>query len=179
MHRESSPISVSSTHVLPDTTEAQYIPLGGDGFAAPHFCWAVGPIFLAGDASGGNAEISVTMDDRYCSLITYMNHGLAGPTNTEILQVVQSADGSNRIPLIGFTGNLIARNSVLGSTNSLLDYIPPPTILPGGDQVAVSRTIFVNDAAMTFQVSMNIFCFDIRARELTPMAGLLWSKGST
>lgn len=65
-------MSVAVTVSLPsadNTGILTYVPLGGDGYAAPQSLYEVG-ITLANDASGGTSIITLQTDPQYMSIIT-------------------------------------------------------------------------------------------------------------
>ncbi len=69
-------MAVASTVQLPaqpTTGLTETIPLGGNGFSAPHSIVAV-ELELANDASGGLSSLVINMDPRYTSLVSYITH---------------------------------------------------------------------------------------------------------
>ncbi len=181
MHLEGRLIAVVETLVLPAqpaTGSVNYIPLGGDGFSAPNGAYAVNNFSLTGDATGGLLTFNVTMDNRYCSLVSYAT-GLIGqvtPTDAEFRTILRSLTG-NAVPEIvhaGIREALVAAFVV--EVNEL--WSVPPVILPGGPDVGQLSWNWVNADGDSFSLDALIYVFNIRVREMTPMGPLLWAKGA-
>lgn len=131
---------------------------------------------VSGAVGGGAASIQITMDNRFCSLISYAaiqiaqgtaaDAGLRWLINGDTIASIVDTPTANSVPS-GVTsfevGNL---------------FQPPPVILPGSENTAL--TVFAaNVDGDEYFLDAFIFLFDIRARELTPMGPLLWARGST
>lgn len=172
-------MSVSGTVALPDQPTAltsgsvEYVPLGGDGFTSPKFAYNLLSGALAMDASGGTATITVTMDPRVCSLVSYATGQIMQATaaDTEFLFSV-----SNRVPLQVLQGD--TTSTVLSTSEIGVTWRPQPVVLPGGGAVRPQLFFRVpNTDGDTVRLHAMIFCYNIRVRELTPMGPLLWARG--
>lgn len=179
---EGCPTSVTENWTLPEQPTigtVTRVPLGGDGFSAPSHAYSIFDASIVGDASGGNMRLSCTMDNRSCSLVSYM----CGQD-----EQVASANASVRMLVTG--GNVPEQSdqAVVTAISALADvrtiartFSPVPIVLPGGSFNINPRIIFrmVNVLDDEYFLNAWIFCFDIRVRELTPMGPLLWARGST
>lgn len=177
-------MAVSETLALPNqpaTGAMTFVPLGGDGFTAPAAAYAVTDMELAGDASGGAMSIFVTMDDRFCSLVSFVtvNIAQASSADADLRIAVASGSGTSQIPLAIHQNLQTATALVVNTKNVGFTWNPPPVMLPGAGQAG--RIIFQakNVDANDFFLSSLIYLFDIRVRELTPMGPLLWARGAT
>lgn len=174
-----SPITIISTVTLPaqpPVGSTTYIPLGGDGYSAPHAAYAVKGFSLAHDASGGNAHIGVTMDNRFCSLVSYC---------TGAIKQITSADAGMSFELLGPTIATVALVGPVAAVISLVDtqevrktWEVPPLVLPGGSEVGTLSLQVENVLNDSSLIDVLIYLFNIRVRELTPMGPILWARGS-
>ncbi len=181
---EGDPISVNESIILPAQPAGgvvNYVPLGGDGFTSPFAAYTVNNMNDTGDATGGSAVLKVTMDPRFCALIQYVtwNIGQATPAAAEFrLRIVSSL---NAVPLLVSQGTAANISLNVSSGNEVGEtWTPTPIILPGSGGVApFLEARFANVDTDVYKLFMNIFLFNIRVRELTPMGPLLWARGST
>jgi len=168
-------VSVTSSFTLPAqpaTGAAIQVPLGGDGFAAPHSAVVLRNVNLAHDASGGSAIMETILDDRYVSLVSYM--AMFIDQATELAEVV-------RAEIVGATSPILRENIALVPNATLSDtagvWYPPPWVLPGTSNRCILRYTAVNvDGDTSFQNAL-IYQFDIRVRELTNVGFLNWARG--
>lgn len=169
-------MSVSSVFTLPAqpvTGEVVRVPLGGDGFSAPLASYTVRDHNVTGDASGTFAQLRVTMDLLYTSLVAFASGSIA--QGTEL-----NADFK-----FGIFGPVTSEVTVLGTQqviDPLIDprncatlWSPPPRLYPGGGEVTTLSMRWLNVLADEYFLNTTIYLFDIRARELTPMGPLLWA----
>lgn len=165
-------MTVTSTQVLPAAPAAgklKYTPLGGNGFSAPHAAWEV-HLELAGDASGGQMKLVVEMDDRYCSLLSWVNIQATQTTPADVEGLLNIGEMAQRFDLLSVD---------VGSGSNIAElYKPPPLILPGGSlQILQFRTDNVDNT--TFNLKTYCLLFNIAVREKFPLGPLLWATGST
>lgn len=172
--------SVTETLTLPAqpaTGSVFRIPLGGDGFTAPIAAYSIKGFNLVGDAGGNNVEQIVIMDDRFCSLISWVT--LRNVQATELdADVILKVSGS-QTPAQMFHELVVASAVAISTTTIVKTFIPTPFVLPGGPAVGNFSTRVLNVLADVVSVDALIYLFDITVREKTPMGPLLWSRGAT
>jgi len=156
----------------PVTGALVYIPLGGDGFSAPQSAWGIVASTLAGDVSGGQAGMDVTLDDRYTSLVSFV---------APQVNMGTEADLEVQMRLVGNTTPNMVENITLVAAAITSDaaglWIPPAWICPGGDQVCTVSFVAPNTDGDTLVLSLLVYNFDIRAREVTPSGILNFARG--
>lgn len=120
-------MAVATTMSLPDQPAVglvTYVPLGGDGWTAPHSVFEVS-MASEGAAGGGDNVATVNFDPRWQSVVTYMratNDSASGTIEMfmELLQdhsQPQLSAFANTVPILGF------------KTVNLMTWCPPP--IPG------------------------------------------------
>lgn len=179
---EVCPISVIETVTLPaqpTNGAVDYIPLGGNGYSAPHAAYSVVGMTVTGDAGGGSAGLDVTMDDRYCSLITYITFNIAQGTSADADFRLTMSSIAGRIPLVAEAGLQLAVVSDVSSQEVSHTWNPTPVILPGGGQVCRANGRWVNTLADVYSFHLMAYLFAIDVREKTAMGPLLWARGAT
>ncbi len=173
-------MSVASALQIPDQPAAgltEIIPMGGDGFTAPHQA-QVATVQLAGDAGGGSSLITIRLDERYTNLVSVVSANITGAAaNTNyLLDLQMTAFEVYRI--LGFLTFVSFGGAITGALNSVL-WTPPPVlaIAPPGLASAPPLVRFgtANVDGDTNLLSVRVYCFDKRARELTPLNVLLAS----
>jgi len=165
----------------PTSGSLTYVPLGGDGYSAPQAAYAVQNHAVTGDASGGRATLSVVMDPRFCSLVSFCSFQIQQGTSAdaEYRLTVGSDTGGTQIPPTVESGPVEAVVSLVSSSEINKTSPIVPMMLPGAGQVGRIRYEFLNVDGDVFSMSALIYLFNIRVRELTPMGGLLWARGAT
>lgn len=152
----------------PVTGLVDYIPLGGNGFTAPHAAYSF-QVTLAGDASGGSNAITLEMDPQFLSLISYLQCTVSGA----------AADVANRLDIGATTFDVIYNTDAVGydSVTAIASKLWKP---PGAmvTQQNVNYVPFVkshvpNTDGDTHFFIGRIYLFDKRARETTPLSILL------
>lgn len=156
-----------------------YVPLGGDGFTAPFASYVLLSHSVVGDASGGQAVLSAVMDDRYASLIAYLTATDTQATGGDAgLRLDISPDPPGR-----HTANLHEQLTVVAQAIDTLTiahtWNPTPTVIPGGINRGRIDMSMLNVLSDDYRLSMLVYLFNIRVRELAPMGPLLWSRGAT
>jgi len=155
------------------------VPLGGDGFEAPAFAYALTRMNVTGNVSGGAWTITAVMDPRFCSLIAYATIEQEQTTPAAANVRYRISDQLNRTPPQVLMEALIVMGTSTGLPNSASSWSPVPLILPGGapaPQIIASGGNLDGDE---YFLSILVYGFDIRVRELTPVGPLLWSRGAT
>lgn len=151
--------------------------MGGDGFLAPIAAYSVQGHQVTGAVGGGVAALTIEMDNRYCSLVSWL-------TLTNVQVAAADADfrftmfgtGTEDVPLIAQGGLATSIGFTTPSINEL--WRPPPVVLPGGPGVGQIVARMLNVDADVYQIACMIYIFDIDVRTKTPMGPLLWARGS-
>jgi len=172
-------ISVTQAFTLPAQPASgavTYIPLGGDGYTAPFAAYAIRLARITGDASSGFMGIDITMDPRFCSLITFITGQIQQATSADA-DVELSISGSP-YPTVVSSGPQVAVASLVSGFEIASTFNPPPIILPGGNQAPLLRARYLNVNGDFGFIDAMVFLFNISVRETTPMGWLLFSKGS-
>lgn len=167
-------MSVSATVTLP-AQPAQgalnYIPLGGDGRSAPLGCYFC-RLEVDGDAGGGTAAVTINFDPRYTNLVAYVNvlieaDAAAGDFATWIAQSGQVAT-PDRVFVVGTIPNVATGVS---TDNSSFLWYPPPIYYQGSGYCSMKvLNVGVNE---TYKLTVEVLCFDIDVRRLTPLPWLM------
>jgi len=147
-----------------------FIPLGGDGKVAPSGCYFV-RLEVDGDASGGNATLTINLDPRYTNLVAYVN----------LLIQVDAAAGDFLLGTFTGTGQAAAAPQVVGtipqvatavnSNNGMFLWYPPPVFYQQEGQVFAAMPNV--SATETYKLAAEIFIFDPDIRRLTPLPFLM------
>lgn len=144
-----------------------YLALGGDGRVAPMGCYFV-RLEVAGDASGGNAIVTINLDERYTNLVAYANaliavDAAAGDFSI-LVQEAGAAPGPGAPHIVGTIPQIAT--GVTTDNASFLWY-PPPVYFQGGGQVTVSYpNVGVGE---TYKLQIEVYVFDINVRRITPL----------
>lgn len=149
-----------------------WLPLGGNGFTSPLAAYLLNGVAIAGDASGGSAQITVNMDDRYANLVSVIQQTVS----------VVAADVEMRFTLQHgeHAGNMsLSAHSAPNNFNSVdqaarSSWSPPPFF---GADALVSRC--ANTNGDTYALSGVVYLFNKRAAEITPLSVLLASLPRT
>ncbi len=177
---EGRPTSVTETVTLPaqpTTGSTTFVPLGGDGFIAPKFAYAVRNFLLTGDATGTFVQQTIEMDERWCALVAFVEFTIQQATSADAeFQLSVSSDKSAELIDSGLQ---VAVNSSVSSLEVGHLWNPPPLVLPGAGDNARIRLQTLNVDGDIVRLSAYIYLFDVRVRETTPMGPLLWARGST
>lgn len=176
---EGRPVSVVESITLPaqpTTGTTRYIPLGGDGYISPFAASAVRGFALTGDASSGVIETRVNLDPRFVALVSFVTIQIAQGT---------AADADFRIDVfndeaaIVNSGAIESIASLINSNEVSRTYRPPANLMPGGDKTQFVRAQVLNVNGDVFQMDLFVYLFNIRVREVTPIAPLLWAQGGS
>lgn len=132
---------------------------------------------VSGDVSGGFAELRVTLDNRFCGLVSYITGQIAQATSADAEMLLEVL--GNTIATVVDAGLVVAISSLISGSEVARTFAPTPLILPGGPQVPNVRARMLNVDGDLFFLETLIYLFDIRVRELTPMGGLLFARGAT
>lgn len=177
-------MSVNSTVVLPaqpSSGTVTYVPLGGDGFTAPQAAYSVQNHAVTGDAGGGNLSVTVDMDPRFVSLVSFVSfrNAQATPGDAGYRLVVSTAAGGPQIPQLLESNVLTAISGTISSSTINHTAKLQPMLLPGAGNSGRVVVQMLNVLADLLQMSALIYLFDIRVRETTGMGPLLWARGAT
>lgn len=169
-------MSVTESLVLPaqpTSGKVTLVPLGGDGFSAPHAAYMIETMLATGDASGTFVRLQVTMDERFCSLPSYVTGQIGQATPAD-------ADYRWTFGTTVDQGVLVNTADVVSSAvNCAKTWRPPPVIQPGGGKAAKLFMTYKNVDGDTYFLDSLIYLFDIRARERGPLGYLLWQMGAS
>jgi len=156
----------------PTNGTVEYVPLGGDGYTAPHGAYLVKSMELAGDASAGKAQNAVIMDARFCSLLSYAT-----------LQIVQATPADADFRMVFGTsidqGAETATATTLSTVTVSRTWRPVPLIQPGGGAAPTLFILAENVNGDDYFLDALIYVFNIRAREIGPLGYLLWAQGAS
>jgi len=165
-------VAVAETVLLPaQPTLGQgslFTPFGGDGRSSPLGIYDV-DARIVGDASGGNAVITIGFDPRYTSLVGWAQPGVIADTAAGefVIQVQNSVTG---LPNARAIGTLPGVAEAFTAINSAYLWFPPPLYLPGDGRLIAT---FANvDATETYDLACQIYVFDRDVRQLTAMQWL-------
>ena len=169
-------MAVSTTVQLPAAPAGggslDYIPLGGNGIVAPHAAYGVKDFTVTADASGGKLAMIIKLDNRFCSLVSWVEvtNAQAISADEEVRMTVKG----NLSPSQTLQGQLHADSSVLDNETLAATWSPTPFLYPGGGTDLAEIVVNMrNTNGDVMEVSALIYLFDIRARELAPIQGLL------
>lgn len=160
-------MSVSEEFTLPGQPSGvggfTFRPLGGDGFTSPQAAYQLDQIEVSGDASGGNAEIHIHMDQHYQSLVSqiYAYAETATSAREVKFQVIAGT----------FSANVVSPG-IYGAQddNSRAAWMPPPIF--DCDRIKLR---WPNVLGINYQVSGMIYLFNRSASHRTPLSVLLAS----
>ena len=161
-------MAVASTFTLPSQPaagNADFVPLGGDGWTSPQSMHILRSVLLAGDATGGNSVITVNTDPRFSCIVPWIQVGVLGATAAEdyVLALV-SRQRIGQGQSVQHVGNTFF--SALSGGFAL--WSPPPVI----DVDQLSLTISNTDGDTTI-LNAIVYNFRLRASEKVPIAVLL------
>lgn len=173
-------MSVTSLVELPNQPAAglvQTVPLGGDGMTAPHSATQV-DINLASDASGNYNRVTIELDPRYTSLISYIAVSVAGAAAAVANRLTIACGTFDQIHNVDNTGWAAVTGSTLAAK-----LWKPPAVLCGRSSIPTDGSLdypyidsyIPNTNGETHYLRTRIYNFDKRARELTPLPILLAS----
>ncbi len=169
-------MAIASTVLLPDQPAAgggtKFTPFGGDGTQAPLGCYDV-DMHLVGDASGGNAVLTIGFDPRFTSMLVYVLAHVIADTAAGEYQL-QLFDNDTALPNIRVIGTLPGVAETFVSVNSAYLWSPPPIFMAGAGRIGAS---FPNvDVTETYGIAASIFVFNRDVRQISPMQFLNMSR---
>ncbi len=164
----------------PTTGALTYVPLGGDGYSAPLAAYSIQNHAVTGDATGGAASLTVDMDPRFCSLVSFVSFSILQATSAdaEYSLKIGSSTGT-QIPSILHSDLQVAVSSTVSSKEINKTFNLIPMMMPGAGQAGQINLLVKNVDTDIVRLSALIYLFNIRVRELTAMGPLLWSRGAT
>lgn len=180
---ESRAIAVSETVTLPaqpTTGNLTFVPLGGDGYTSPRAAYALVNHKVVGDAGGGAATLEVVLDDRFTSLVSFVSVESQQVSSADVgLRIeISSIAGGRQIPQMRHQEVATAISATIAASTISRTWNPPAQLLPGAGEVGRVQFKMINTLNDDYFLSMLVYLFDIRARELTPLAPLLWARGA-
>ncbi len=173
-------MSVSDTFTLPDnppTGLLSYVPLGGDGYTDPFAMYALRNFLVIGDATGGASTLTVVMDDRFCSMVSYASVIASGVNvNPTTVRWGLGSAVAGQTPQM-FRQRVLDLGSILVSPSRLTDtWLPPAFLLPGADFSSLSCAV-PNEDTDVQQIFCAIFLYNINARQKVPYSHLVQARG--
>lgn len=144
-----------------------YVPLGGDGWTAPHSVWELS-VALDGDGTGGNNVIDVSFDTRFQSICTYMRMRMdsADVVIECLLELLQT----HNQPSLSAFSNAIPVESFPSGNACTMTWCPPP--IPG---MRRARGTIPNNTGDTQLLQMYLYNFDINVLQRVPLNLILAS----
>lgn len=178
-------MSVASIFQLPTqpaSGDAVVVPLGGDGFKAPRLAYMVNKFAVTGDASGGNAQLTLEMDPRFVCVVGYVTLQVkqATSTDSEFRMTISSDFVAEQVD----QGDQTAISSTIAAFEFARTWIPAPVALPGGFGTSGASNTprivirMLNVDTDVYEMAALVYCFDIRAREIFSMGQILEQRGS-
>ncbi len=166
-------MSVSITGTLgggqPDASQFVWVPLGGDGKAAPLGCY-VARIEVVGDASGGVATAGIIGDDRYTSIAAWLSFEVEVAAAAPDFQIRMLNDLTASQPQVLIVGTAPHVATTVAVVNSTFLWYPPPMLYPRGGFWEV-RCLNIG-AGETYRLTAEVFVFDADIRQIMPLPDL-------
>ncbi len=163
-------MSVSATITLPEQPAVgsiAYVPLGGDGYAAPFAMYQLNSVGVVNDATSGTAQLFINMDPQFQAVIQNMVFDIASAAADK--ELVCSI--SDRTGLYTDFAQVIALlPSITGISNARASWCPVPLF-----DVGQINGIVANVDTETLSISGQILLFNRRATEIVPLPLLLAS----
>lgn len=149
--------------------------MGGNGYAAPFAAYAINGWTITGDASGGLATFTCTMDNRFVSLVSYISfQGIqVTPADVGLRTVIRGNPGAPTLSRALLLDSL-PTTAAVASLNDV--YVPAPVLLPGS-QVGTFTVETDNVDLDVYFVSALVYLFNIDVRQKAPLGPLFWSRG--
>ncbi len=170
--RAAAVVAISETVLMPGqpaTGQVKYVPLGGNGYDAPHSAYSCF-ISHAMDASGGNSSINLQFDPRFTQMISYMRAEVVGVAADTAQRMFIRIDGDEIISDTTFGTYWV------GTALSSRLWKPPGVVGTSTQQdTAYMTSQMVNVDGDTHNFTCRVYNFDKRARELTPLPVLMAS----
>lgn len=160
-------MAVVDAIVLP--ASATFVPLAGDGFTAPHAMYVTAQT-LTMDASGGLAQAIISLDTRYCAMVTVVSFTVAGAAADVEYAMSISAAPNGTSAAVGVNGTVAIITLGAGLVVSARGYWSPPAMIlgPGDGSNPAIGVNFENVNGDTAIVSTQILLWDINVRNKTP-----------
>lgn len=156
-------MSISETLTLPAQPSAglsEYIPLGGDGWAAPQSAYMI-DMQITGDASGGTITFIVLRDERFEQIVNFLQVDCGTVTAQEYSFGILRKSGIT-IHQIGVAPEIRGNSNIL--------WTPPTMIDPIRWEVRVD-----NRDTEVDKFRCLVYNFNIRASEKVPLPILVSS----
>lgn len=122
----------------------------------------------------------VGMDMRYCALVAWMVFEQEQATPGDILGVMALRGSASDTPSQVVAGTFESVAAATATRTIQKQFTPIPCILAGGQispAVARIEAHAPNVLADEYFFSALIYLFNVQARQTTPLAPLLWSRG--
>jgi len=165
-------VSVSSVITLPAQPVSGLVEqqsLSGNGYSAPHSETHI-RINLAADASGGIATLEFLWDQRWASILSWVNLTVNG-LGLDVGVLYRYAITGN--VSLGVTKTLVANG--VGAIDDVSDWIPPPQIasVPAVGQTQPSlRVVTQNLDGDTYQLDACLMNYKKDVLQVVPLARL-------
>lgn len=163
-------MSVSATLQLPGQPakgSSRFTPLGGDGTRAPLGCYLV-DLQIDGDASSGEATLTINLDRRYTNLIALMNPSATSTSAGPEFHLSMAQQTGSDIVVLGTMPQI-----ALETINAAFLWYPPPIYYV---QEGRARLVMANtDATEDYRLFAQIYCFHPEVTRITPLPMLQWN----
>lgn len=120
-----------------------YIPLGGDGYEAPHSMFQ-GVVNLDADASGGTQTISIFADPRFQSMVQFFTTNTAAPAADKVVQwFCQPSNNAAGVYTLARTCANLARCGLA---------MTPPLVMPWANWSVQQGNVDTEDMFLDFTI---------------------------
>ncbi len=155
----------------PTDGTSTFTPLGGNGTQSPIGCYFTN-MQLAGDASSGNAVLTMNLDPRYTNLIAFINMTAASAAVATDFQCrIEAVDGSV-LPNVVIVGTMPHIANQTSPNAAFLWYPPPIYFIQNGSIRFITDNV---DATEVYELTVQIYCFHPEVTRLTPLPMLQWN----
>jgi len=161
----------------PTSGGVRTVPLGGNGWTAPHSTTLIN-INQASDASGGSNLLSIEFDPRYTTLVSFINIGVGAAAAAAGSKIQIADDQDHNVVRYG----TYEYGAITGLSNGGVTW-SPPALLCSSSQMQIAGTLgfpridswLDNTDGETHYLRARVYNFDKLARERTPLPILLAS----
>ncbi len=156
----------------PSAGTSRFIPLGGDGKFSPSACYQC-DLRVAGDAGGGFARCTLTLDVRFTNLIAYICGTVAGAaTAPDFAMQIFEGSPSTDVAFVEVVGTSPHVAATVNTNNATFLWYPPPLFMKQSGHIQVT---WPNVDGDTFGITAEIFVFNPEIRQITPVPALMWN----
>lgn len=152
--------------------------LGGDGNTAPFAMYTVENAQITMDVSAGLASITVEMDDRYVSLVTYLTLSIHQQTPAVNKAAKIDLQGGPEVGTWCWQGEIQSQGSNF-APECCVTWQPPCTLLVGGTgRTSIVRFQTTNDiVGDELEADMQVLLFNNDVRQKVPLYEIYKHRG--